>query len=66
MIQELKQLQFFSKDCRNDKHSECSACWEGLGFVATCDCTCHKQEQKALADSSHAIQANAAGASPHI
>jgi hypothetical protein len=45
-----KVLQFCSKACKNDKHSACFSAWEGLGFVITCYCICHKQKQQALAE----------------
>jgi hypothetical protein len=49
---EVKQLEFLSKACKIDKHSECFSAWEGLGFLITCYCLCHKQkqEQEALAE----------------
>ena len=49
---EVKVLQFCSKSCKIKDHSECYGSWEGLGFLITCYCLCHKQkqEQEALAE----------------
>jgi hypothetical protein len=47
---EVKLLQFCSKSCKIKEHSECYGSWEGLGFLITCYCLCHKQKQEALAE----------------
>ena len=41
-------LEFRSRDCKREEHSQCHRSWTGLGFLATCCCICHRQKQKAL------------------
>ncbi|HEY9386337.1 MAG TPA: hypothetical protein VIP70_04810 [Nitrososphaeraceae archaeon] len=44
-------LEFISKDCKHEEHPQCHGNWAGLGFLATCSCSCHRQQkQKVLAE----------------
>lgn len=36
--------KFKSKLCKQNRHVDCSKQWEGLGFVAVCECICHKKK----------------------
>jgi hypothetical protein len=36
-----KILEFCSKYCKNNIHSQCHAIWNGLGFEVICNCVCH-------------------------
>jgi hypothetical protein len=40
-------LQFTSKDCKNNVHSNCHSSWTGLGFNIICSCICHGQKSAA-------------------
>jgi len=37
-------LDFFSKECKNNYHNQCSSQWQGLGFQVYCNCECHKNQ----------------------
>jgi hypothetical protein len=38
-------VEFNSKECRSNRHSDCARQWKGMGFIALCMCTCHKEEE---------------------
>lgn len=40
-------LEFRSKFCKQDRHWMCSRQWEGLGFIALCNCACHEKKEDA-------------------
>lgn len=37
-------VRFTSKLCKENRHVNCSKQWEGLGFIALCDCICHEKK----------------------
>lgn len=42
-------IDFISKQCKDDRHCECSGRWEGLGFEIICACKCkHDKNSQAL------------------
>jgi hypothetical protein len=42
-------LDFLSRDCKQDKHHECIGKWYGLGFEVICKCKCgHDKKEMAL------------------
>jgi hypothetical protein len=42
-------IDFISKQCKDDRHCECSGRWEGLGFEIICTCKCkHDKNSQAL------------------
>jgi hypothetical protein len=42
-------IDFISKQCKDNLHSECSGRWEGLGFEIICACKCkHDKNSQAL------------------
>jgi hypothetical protein len=42
MLEE-KLIEFCSKYCKNNIHSQCHKIWNGLGFQVICICICHKK-----------------------
>lgn len=45
-------VEFKGKLCKQDRHWMCSRQWEGLGFIALCNCTCHEKKEDASSDGS--------------
>jgi hypothetical protein len=42
-------IDFISKQCKDDRHCECSGRWEGLGFEIICGCECkHEKNMRGL------------------
>jgi hypothetical protein len=39
-------VEFCSKECRSNSHSDCARQWEGFGFIVICSCTCHIKKKK--------------------
>jgi hypothetical protein len=49
-------LQFLSKECKGNQHSQCHSRWEGLAIEVSCSCECHKSNDSKvilLQDSTH-------------
>jgi len=42
MIEE-KLIEFCSKHCKSNIHSQCHEVWNGFGFEVICNCSCHKK-----------------------
>ncbi len=38
-------LDFLSKECKNNNHGNCNEKWGGLGFQVTCICACHHNKK---------------------
>ena len=36
-------LEFCSKYCKSNIHTQCHAIWNGFGFEVICNCNCHKK-----------------------
>lgn len=43
-------IEFNSKECKERRHSDCPRKWEGLGFIALCDCICHRKKDNVGSD----------------
>ena len=39
-------MEFHSKECKQDRHSNCARQWEGFGFNVICKCDCHQNNKK--------------------
>jgi hypothetical protein len=42
-------LPFISRQCKFDEHRSCDMTWEGFGFEIVCDCVCHGNKDRMLA-----------------
>jgi hypothetical protein len=43
------EIEFVSRQCKTDEHSECDGQWSGFGFQIVCSCKCgHWKERPAL------------------
>jgi hypothetical protein len=40
-------IDFGSKQCKNNQHDSCYGSWTGLGFHILCNCICHKIKNEA-------------------
>jgi hypothetical protein len=38
-------LDFLSKDCKNNNHLNCNIKWEGLGIQVACRCSCNHDKK---------------------
>jgi hypothetical protein len=43
MNNNINEISFKSKECKNNTHSYCSHQWKGFGFQIICNCECHKK-----------------------
>ena len=43
MLNNMNQIYFINKECKNKNHFLCQHQWIGLGFTITCTCNCHKE-----------------------
>ena len=44
MDKNIHEIDFKSKECKNQNHPSCSYQWGGFGFVINCDCQCHNKK----------------------
>jgi hypothetical protein len=57
-------LDFLSKHCKANKHSECVGRWNGLDIEVLCYCNCHSKEEEEEKQASALVEephANALG-----
>jgi hypothetical protein len=51
-------IDFISKQCKDNLHSECSGRWEGLGFEFICTCRCKHDKNSQALESVHQPSSN--------
>jgi hypothetical protein len=45
MNNNINEISFKSKECKNNTHSYCSHQWKGFGFQIICNCECHDKKK---------------------
>ena len=43
MLNNMNQIYFINKECKNRNHFLCQYQWKGFGFQIICKCECHKK-----------------------
>ena len=43
-------IPFNSRECKGSRHSDCARQWEGFGYVALCNCDCHRKKEFVSSD----------------
>ena len=45
MNNNINEISFESKECKEKNHSLCSHQWKGFGFQIVCNCECHDKKK---------------------
>ena len=43
MLNNMNQIYFINKECKNSNHFLCQYRWKGFGFEIICNCDCHNK-----------------------
>ncbi len=43
MLNNMNQIYFINKECKNKNHFLCQHQWKGFGFTVICTCNCHNE-----------------------